>query len=212
MPDTVVLCGGVQAPIRRNEAALPLNLSGPGANITLRLEDISRPMVTDVPDVLTDLLEVATYVYCADQLVSRGGEVMQALGSQWRRSLKFIVPVRELDLWTSQAVCEALQHLLAFLSDDDIRFQFVQAASPPALNTYLDFSESRQPRFSRRKWSCSRVDWIRSPGHSMLLKVASPGFCWSATSRPQRWPPFSSTWLMNSRLGFPEKSCMCPFA
>ena len=77
MPDTVVLCGGVQVPKRRNQTTLPLNLSGPDPNITLRLEDITRPMVTDVPDVLTDLMEVATYVYCADQLVSRGGEVMQ---------------------------------------------------------------------------------------------------------------------------------------
>jgi 7-cyano-7-deazaguanine synthase in queuosine biosynthesis len=113
----------------------------------LQLEDISRPMVTDVPDVLTDLLEVATYVYCADQLVSRGGEVMQALGSQWRRSLRFIVPVRELDLWTSQEVWESLEHLLAFLSDDEIRFQFVEAESPPTLSTYLDFSNSTTATF-----------------------------------------------------------------
>jgi hypothetical protein len=96
VPDTVVLCGGAQSAVGRNEVALSLNLSAPGANISLRLEDISRPMVTDVPDVLVDLLEVATYVFCADQLVSRGGEVMQSLGSQWRRRLKFIIPVREL--------------------------------------------------------------------------------------------------------------------
>lgn len=148
MPDTVVLCGGVQAEKRQGEAALSLNLSGPAANLTLRLEDISRPMVRDVPDVLTDLLEIATYVYCADQLVSRGGEVMQALGSQWRRRIRFIIPVREHDLiWNSPAVCETLQHLLGFLSDDEIRFQFVPAASPPALSSYLDFSKSKTAAF-----------------------------------------------------------------
>ena len=33
----------------------------------------------------------------------------------------------------------ALQHLLGFMSDDEIRFKFVAAESPPALSRHLDF-------------------------------------------------------------------------
>jgi hypothetical protein len=138
--ETVVVCGGAKTSLRRNQVLLPLNMAGSNVNISLRLEDISRRMVADVPAVLADLLEVATYVFCADQLVSRGGKVMQALGSEWRRSLRFVIPVRELDVWASQTVLESLQHLLGFLSGDDFRFQFVKASSPPSLTNYLDFS------------------------------------------------------------------------
>jgi 7-cyano-7-deazaguanine synthase in queuosine biosynthesis len=138
--DTAVFCGGARVALRPHEAALLLQLTGPDANITLHIDDISRPMVADVPEVLTDLLEIATYVYCADQLVSRGGAAMQGLGSQWRRRLRFVVPVRAPDLWNS--VVESLVHLLSFLSEDEYRFEFVRAAEPVKLNTYLDFSKS----------------------------------------------------------------------
>jgi 7-cyano-7-deazaguanine synthase in queuosine biosynthesis len=145
VPETVVLCGGVRVKLSHNEVALPVNLIGPAANVTLRLEDISRPMLTDVPAVLADLLEIATYIYCADQLVRRGGEAMQALGSDWRRRFRFIFPVRELDRWTSQA--ESLKNLLGFLSDDEMRFQFVQATSPPEFSSYFPFSTTATATF-----------------------------------------------------------------
>ena len=42
--------------------------------ITLRIEDIHKKMSKDVPDSFQDLLEIATYVYSADQAIPRGAD------------------------------------------------------------------------------------------------------------------------------------------
>jgi hypothetical protein len=78
MPKRLILCGGARRPSR--DSTLRLALSGPSQNITLRLEDISRMLVRNVPGLLIDLIEIATYVYCADQAISRGGEVQRENG------------------------------------------------------------------------------------------------------------------------------------
>jgi 7-cyano-7-deazaguanine synthase in queuosine biosynthesis len=148
MSETLVLCGGTNAPKRGAAKTLRLNLGGSNANVSLQIEDISRRMVADIPDVLTDLLEVATYVYCADQLVSRGGGAAQALGADWRRRLNFVVPVREPDLWTLPEVSESLARLLAFMSDEDLRFEFVPASSPAPRSSYFDFPDQEGAEFS----------------------------------------------------------------
>jgi 7-cyano-7-deazaguanine synthase in queuosine biosynthesis len=147
MSETLVLCGGTHAPRRGAAKTLRLNLGGSNANVSLQIEDIRRRMVADIPDVLTDLLEVATYVYCADQLVSRGGEAAQALGADWRRQLSFVVPVREPDLWTSPEVSASLARLLTFMSDEDLRFEFVPASSPAPRSSYFEFPDQEGAEF-----------------------------------------------------------------
>jgi hypothetical protein len=79
MPERLVLCGdarhaGGQSPLR-------LALSGRSQNITLKLEDISKKLVRNIPGLLIDLIEIATYVFCADQAISRGGEAQQGMGA-----------------------------------------------------------------------------------------------------------------------------------
>ena len=145
MGETIVLCGGVEIGSHRATEVLRLNLTAADANISLTIEDISRRMVADVPAELTDLLEVAAYVYCADQMVSRGGDVARALGTDWRRSFRFVVPVREHELWASQEVRLSLERLLGFMSDEDIRFDFVPASAPPHASAYFDFSTTGDP-------------------------------------------------------------------
>ncbi|MGH9709674.1 MAG: hypothetical protein ACRD37_03910 [Candidatus Acidiferrales bacterium] len=71
MPERHVLCGGTKR--TAGASALRLALSVWAQNITLTLEDISKKMVRNVPDLLVDLIEIATYVYCADQATSRTG-------------------------------------------------------------------------------------------------------------------------------------------
>jgi len=70
---------------------LKLALSGRAQNITLKLEDISKKMVRNVPGLLIDLIEIATYVYCADQAISRGGPAQVGMGADWRRSFRFVI-------------------------------------------------------------------------------------------------------------------------
>ncbi|MGH6924649.1 MAG: hypothetical protein ACRED5_13005 [Propylenella sp.] len=119
---------------------MPLSLTGPDASATLRLADIGRRLIATLPNVLVDLLEVAAYVYCADQRVRRGGPAARNLGQEWRRSLRFVVPVREPDRWSSPAVRDALERLLGFMSDENPRFEFIGARDPPSPDAYLDLS------------------------------------------------------------------------
>ena len=55
--------------------------------ITLRIEDIHKKMCKDVPDAFQDLLEIATYVYSADQATRRGADDVDSFGHGWRRDL-----------------------------------------------------------------------------------------------------------------------------
>ena len=140
MREWVFLCGGTTVSTRGGAAVSRLNLAEPGKNITLQVDDIMQRMIADVPNFLTDLLEVAAYIYCADQLASRGGVFMQSLGRDWRRRMRFVIPVRELDLWTSNEIVDRLTHLLTFMSEDEYVFEFVAARAPPPVSEYLNFS------------------------------------------------------------------------
>jgi len=75
-------------------------------------------MLASLPNILADLLEVATYVYAADRLVVRGGQTAPHLGANWRRNLRFVIPVREAERWSAPEVKESLEHLLGFMSDE----------------------------------------------------------------------------------------------
>ena len=138
MGETVILCGGVATP-RRARKPLSLSMKGSKANVMLRSEDIGRHMLASLPDTLSDLLDVAAYVFCADQLVSRGGDTARRLGRDWRRDLRFIIPVREPDRWSSPEITRSLERLLTFMSDESMRFEFVKAGHSIGASEYFDF-------------------------------------------------------------------------
>ena len=87
MAERLVLCGGSKAPGSRSENVLHLDLTGPNRNIELRLHDISKRMLTNLPGLVIDLLELAAYVYSADWATSRGGEASRGMGAEWRRQI-----------------------------------------------------------------------------------------------------------------------------
>jgi hypothetical protein len=138
MPERLVLCGGTKR--TGVDSALDLDLSGRSQNVVLKLEDISKRLVKNVPDLLVDLVEIASYVYCADQASSRGGDAQIGMGSDWRRSFRFVIPVRNPDHWSDQRVLEPLCDSLSFLSDDNYAFEFEKATDPAPLAKYLDLS------------------------------------------------------------------------
>jgi hypothetical protein len=115
------------------EEAMAMNVHGPGKNVNLRIDYISRTMLANLPDLLLDLLEVAAYVCCADQRLVRGSEQLSKFGESWRRSLRFSIPVRELEVWQDPEVQEALIDTLGFLSDDSYSFDFRRAETPVQL-------------------------------------------------------------------------------
>jgi hypothetical protein len=122
---------GVSAPSSSN--ATVLALGGQTKNINLRIDYISRRMVADVPDLLTDLLEIAAYVYCADQRLPRGTSHFSNYGQNWRRSLNLSIPVRNPSVWQREDVQRALVETLGFLSDDSYAFAFSKLRAPSQL-------------------------------------------------------------------------------
>lgn len=136
----VILCGGLSAPGNLiGKAPVRLATLGKESNVTLKVSDISRKMIANIPPVLTDLLEIASYVYSADQAVKRGGVSSRDYGAKWRRQFQFYIPVREPDLWSSEPVLSALCDTLEFLSDDEYKFSFEKLTEPSPLEQYLDF-------------------------------------------------------------------------
>ena len=115
MKRCLIECGVRQA---SEDGALAMNVSDPGKNVNLRIDSISRSMVGNIPDLLIDLLEIAAYVYCVDQRIKRGTEMLMDYGKDWRRSLTFSIPVRHPEIWNGEEVQELLVETLGFLSDD----------------------------------------------------------------------------------------------
>ncbi|MBB4212715.1 7-cyano-7-deazaguanine synthase [Rhodothalassium salexigens] len=110
--------------------AIAMDVQGVAKNVNLRIDYISRTMLGNVPELLIDLLEVAAYVYCADQRLVRGSEKLRNFGESWRRSLRFSIPVRHLEVWQDPGVQEVLADTLGFLSDDSYEFDFRIAEAP----------------------------------------------------------------------------------
>ena len=142
--DQLILCGGVKLTSRakRWTSLKPRRLRiGKGKqHVHLDIESIPRALVANLPDVAVDMVEMAAYVYAADQLCRRGGEREFEYGQKWRRHFRFEVPVRDLDRWTDPTTRNALTDTLGFLSDDDYEFHFVEHKSPPPLTKYIPFA------------------------------------------------------------------------
>ena len=151
MVERLVLCGGSAGKARRGDKILRLQAHGPDRNIKLNLDDLSRKLAANVPEVLTDLLEIATYVYAADGATSRGGLTMRAMGADWHRSFRFVIPVRNPDLWSSPPIQELLTDTLGFLSDDTYQFEFVQLREHVGLQYYLGLDATAGEDHRRRE-------------------------------------------------------------
>ena len=145
-PKHLVTCGGAERQ-DGDRKILKLDLHGATRNVRLQISDISRPLLVNLPDVLIDLLEVASYVYAADSATSRGGETDGNMGEWWRRDFRFVIPVRDPDLWSSIRVVSALIETLNFLSDDQYAFEFFPLTDPPSIRTYFNFPDTKGSTF-----------------------------------------------------------------
>jgi hypothetical protein len=135
-------CGGRAVPSGTEGNVISLDVQGTQQNVKLKIEDISKGLMSNIPDVILDLIEVASYVYCADQKTKRGSELLTDMGSDWRRDMHFSIPVRCPDLWNKEATIASLRDTLSFLSDDTYTFEFVPAMSPLAeKQLYIDFTD-----------------------------------------------------------------------
>jgi 7-cyano-7-deazaguanine synthase in queuosine biosynthesis len=139
MHERLVLCGNQKHTTRFRGERVVLKLTGDDANITLKIRDIRRRLLADVPPLLEDLLEIAAYVLAADAATDRGDPTLPYMGEDWRRRLRFVIPVRRPEVWASSELTALLADTLSFLSEDDYRFEFVDLQTPVPLDSYFDF-------------------------------------------------------------------------
>ena len=150
MPRSLVVCGGLES--RRHGQLPTIRLdtnpnAAPNVRIKLRLDALTERLLDNLDPVLADAVEIASYVYMADRIVSRGDEQMRRMGAEWRREFVFRVPVRKPQVWRRLEVSEALTDALAFLSDEEFRFEFEPGDPATRLDPFLGFNDHKAHRF-----------------------------------------------------------------
>jgi 7-cyano-7-deazaguanine synthase in queuosine biosynthesis len=140
-----IICGNIKAAgLDGSDANVTrLHLYGPQDDYRIKLEidDIRTQMCKNVHSRFHDLLDIATYVFSADQSIARGAKDVETFGSNWHRHLHFVIPVGDPDFWQSKEVAQLLETTLGFLSDDHYKFDFVPITSRPPFQELLNFNE-----------------------------------------------------------------------
>lgn len=91
---------------------------------------------------LVDFIEIATFIYVADQMLVRCQGRVDPHGFLWRREINMIIAVQDYEFWNSQQVVNTLERLLRFLSDDNFRIQFSPMREVHPDQGYFDFSDN----------------------------------------------------------------------
>ena len=110
----IILCNNAELdPGKPRKSVTRLNyLQEATRNVNLLLPDFVRG-VYHLPDRLLDLLEIASYVYCADRMIRRGSPDAVEYHS-WSRTFEFVIRVRDEAFWNKSETKEALSVALKF--------------------------------------------------------------------------------------------------
>lgn len=141
----LVLCNGAKLTSRRPTwaRAVPLALAtGEAGNVRMKIQDIVDSLTTNVHPIAADLLEIAAFVYVADQAVHRTGKKEINYGKKWYRNFRFEIAVREPDFWNQAPVRDALVATLDFLSGDTYELAFGKNREPVVHSEYLDYGKA----------------------------------------------------------------------
>jgi 7-cyano-7-deazaguanine synthase in queuosine biosynthesis len=142
--ENLIWCGSSPLPASAKatyKKTVELNAYPKSGNVNLKYLDISSGLLRNLPPIAKDMLEIASYVYCADQAIRRGGLALRGDGVGWRRNLRFSIPVREIEIWNSPEVQKLLTGTLGFLSDDKYEFEFKKLAKDIPFEEFFDFHE-----------------------------------------------------------------------
>jgi hypothetical protein len=142
MAERLILCGGAQ---REGEGRLQLALSGQSKNITLSFGGVGKKLAGNLPGRLIDLIEIASYVCCADQAISRGDKVQRIISADWHRSLNFVIPTRDPAHWSK--VVHGLRETLSFLTEDYYYFEFEEETDPVSFQNYANVDDDVDSSF-----------------------------------------------------------------
>jgi 7-cyano-7-deazaguanine synthase in queuosine biosynthesis len=133
-----VNCGGLCKSNKCNSKELNIHnrkIKNLEANITISLNKFVKNY-EDLPNNIIDLLHIASYMFCADRLVSRG-ENDSVMNNSWAREFQFNIPVLDLKFWNNKELQQKLIESLIFMTGDrQFLFNFIQADAkyfkPPA--------------------------------------------------------------------------------
>ena len=139
----LILCGAAKLSSRKREwknaETIHLDTHRETGNVNLRIGDITRTLTANLKDLELDLLDLAAYVYSADQAVSRGGLKEIDYGARWYRTFRFEVPVRQPDFWSSPDVTDELTRMLNDVSGDNFEFAFCHLRRVPDVDSYFEW-------------------------------------------------------------------------
>ncbi len=141
-PELTIYCNEAATGKAESDGAVKLRTYGSHRNVRLRLDQLGAQLNRNLSPRLVDLVEIAAMVYIADQIAHRGACDVESMGANWRRSLRFFVPVRDHGFWNQDDVASELVDLLSFLSEDSYEFSFSPFRSPPPLDSYLEFGHA----------------------------------------------------------------------
>jgi calcineurin-like phosphoesterase family protein len=141
-----IYCGGVRGPRRLPKNDRELRLWGKHPNVQLESGALSHALATELSPRHLDLLELAAYVYAADQAIDRGPDTGADLGERWRRDFKFVIGVRDRAFWSQAKVGILLSEALGFVSDDSFAFEFRNSPDAPAPLPHLPFTTGAKER------------------------------------------------------------------
>ncbi|OWK39417.1 hypothetical protein FRUB_05980 [Fimbriiglobus ruber] len=135
----MIVCGGAEPPSAPGTPPVVrrLDIGDKGGQVRLKFDQLAGLIHTRPSPAELDLIEIAAYVFAADQTVSRGGPTRIDYGDRWRRTLRFHIPVRRSDLWSRRHVRDALRDALEFLTDDQYEFSFTSTTARAADVQYL---------------------------------------------------------------------------
>ncbi len=141
---TAVLCEGANSESGAAfDEEIRLRHAGRGANLRLRIENITDPIVRNLRDRAYDLVRVAAYVYGADTS-KRRWTPRDVYADSWPRRFHFVIPVLDVAYWSQHDVSDLLRDTLEFLMGDAINIEFTQG-TPPQAQLYLRFEEGPTP-------------------------------------------------------------------
>lgn len=125
------LYNGVRPPVK--EIALDYRPSS-NRNVTFKIPRLVAA-VGHIPDRYLDLLELASYIFCADRYINRGS-LDSPYFSGWHRHFKHVIAVRDYNFWSKPDVNSLLESLLSFMSGDKHCFEFHPGHNTPKVNMF----------------------------------------------------------------------------
>lgn len=146
------LCSGIQIPaqdpLREGRRTIELDSLGSNANVNIRLEEVAKILGEHLSPRLTDLLEIASYIFTADAATRRGHDwTDEDTTEAWSRDFHFIIPVRDLPFWQSDEVQKLLISILEFVSNDKVTFEFRQLEKERPAQGYLELGDQEDWSF-----------------------------------------------------------------